>query len=177
MRGLVVGYVRDRKALKRGGELSSMPLGDWDVGRGDGAVDVERLAEALDELATVDAALAELVDLRRAYGPAHLDIAVALNNLGALCQTRGRLTAALRYYRSALAMKRRLLGASHVDFGVTLNNLATLETRRGHPQKARPAYEEALAIFRKTLSLRHPTLVRCQENARALERAAEKTRH
>jgi RNA polymerase sigma factor (TIGR02999 family) len=66
MRGLVVGYVRDRKALKRGGELSFTPLADSDVARSDlaAAVDVERLDEALDQLAIVDAALAELVDLK-----------------------------------------------------------------------------------------------------------------
>jgi RNA polymerase sigma factor (TIGR02999 family) len=75
MRGLVVGYVRDRKALKRGGDLSFMPLADSDVARGDGAVDVERLDEALDQLATVDAALAELVDLKFFCGFSFAEIA------------------------------------------------------------------------------------------------------
>jgi RNA polymerase sigma factor (TIGR02999 family) len=64
MRGLIVEYVRDRKALKRGGELSFAPLMDSDVARVETAVGLERLDEALGELAAVDPGLAELVDLK-----------------------------------------------------------------------------------------------------------------
>ena len=35
MRGLIIGYVRDRTALKRGGELSFAPLLDSDMARAD----------------------------------------------------------------------------------------------------------------------------------------------
>lgn len=65
MRGLIIGYVRNRVALKRGGDLTFAS---------DSAVDqapaperpeaLEELSRALDELALVDAGLAELVDLK-----------------------------------------------------------------------------------------------------------------
>jgi hypothetical protein len=52
--------------------------------------------------------------------------------------------------------------------GITLYNLATLQNRRGHLEAAKTSYENALAIFRTALSPRHPTLVRCLANYRAL---------
>jgi len=75
MRGLIIGYVRDRKALKRGGELSFSPLLDSDTAHTDAAIDLERLDEALGELAAVDAGLAELVDLKFFCGFSFAEIA------------------------------------------------------------------------------------------------------
>jgi RNA polymerase sigma factor (TIGR02999 family) len=75
MRGLIVGYVRDRKALKRGGDLSFAPLLDSDVAQAESVVDLERLDHALGELAGVDAALAELVDLKFFCGFSFAEIA------------------------------------------------------------------------------------------------------
>ncbi len=75
MRRLVIDFVRERCALKRGAafEITSMPTETPDV-----AVDereLERLSEALDELVTVDAALAELVDLKFFCGFSFTEIA------------------------------------------------------------------------------------------------------
>jgi RNA polymerase sigma factor (TIGR02999 family) len=64
MRGLIIDFVRDRRALKRGGDFhftqlpTQVPESDKDE------TDLSRLSEALDELAVRDAKLAELVDLR-----------------------------------------------------------------------------------------------------------------
>jgi RNA polymerase sigma factor (TIGR02999 family) len=64
MRGLIIDFVRDRRALKRGGDFhitqlpTQVPEPDKDE------TDLSRLSEALDELAVRDAKLAELVDLR-----------------------------------------------------------------------------------------------------------------
>jgi RNA polymerase sigma factor (TIGR02999 family) len=64
MRGLIIDFVRDRCALKRGGNFqitqlpTELPESDRDQ------TDLPRLSEALDELALRDAKLAELVDLR-----------------------------------------------------------------------------------------------------------------
>jgi RNA polymerase sigma factor (TIGR02999 family) len=64
MRGLIIDFVRDRRALKRGGnfQLTELPtqLPESDLDQ----TDLPRLSEALDELAVRDAKLAELVDLR-----------------------------------------------------------------------------------------------------------------
>lgn len=64
MRGLIVDHVRERRALKRGGEFHLTTL---DADKADAAQpldDLAPLSEALDALAQADAALAELVDLK-----------------------------------------------------------------------------------------------------------------
>lgn len=76
MRGLIVDYIRERRALKRGGEFhltaldtlvaESIPEGDETV----------RLSEALDRLVGTDAALAELVELKFFCGFSFAEIAV-----------------------------------------------------------------------------------------------------
>ena len=63
MRGLIVDYVRQRTAQKRGGDLTFRSIDEAETAAASD-VDLERLNAALDELATVDPALAELVDLK-----------------------------------------------------------------------------------------------------------------
>jgi RNA polymerase sigma factor (TIGR02999 family) len=64
MRGLVIDYVRHRSAQKRGGDLTFTAFQDHHIPRDEGAAELERLASALEELALVDPALSELVDLK-----------------------------------------------------------------------------------------------------------------
>jgi RNA polymerase sigma factor (TIGR02999 family) len=63
MRGLVIDYARRRSANKRGGEFQLLPLGDIEVAGAPDAAALSELGLALDELARLDPALAELVDL------------------------------------------------------------------------------------------------------------------
>lgn len=77
MRGLVIDYVRRRGARKRGRQFeitlatTEPPVpGAWES-----AADLERIADALDELATVDPALTELVDLHFFCGYSFAEIA------------------------------------------------------------------------------------------------------
>ena len=65
MRGLVIDYARRRRARKRGRQLEITLDGD-ELPADDAmrtARELEELGDALDELATVDPSLAELVDL------------------------------------------------------------------------------------------------------------------
>ena len=65
MRGLIIDYTRRRRAKKRGRELEITLDGD-EVQPDDAARearDLEQVGDALDELATLEPALAELVDL------------------------------------------------------------------------------------------------------------------
>lgn len=64
MRGLIVDFVRDRRALKRGGDFHFTELPTQVPELDKEEADLSRLSEALDELAVRDAKLAELVDLR-----------------------------------------------------------------------------------------------------------------
>lgn len=75
MRGLIIDHARNRQAQKRGGLFELTPL---DTNVRENAVDHRELtliSDALDELAKVDASLAELVDLRFFCGFSFADIA------------------------------------------------------------------------------------------------------
>lgn len=74
MRGLVINYVRDRQAQKRGGDLTFTTLQD-EVAAADPAGELAALGAALDELAAVEPALAELVDLKFFCGVSFTEIA------------------------------------------------------------------------------------------------------
>lgn len=75
MRRLVIDFVRERQALKRGAafEITSMPTETGEPASGE--LELARISEALDELATMDAALAELVDLKFFCGFSFAEIA------------------------------------------------------------------------------------------------------
>ena len=62
MRGLIIDFIRERRALKRGSafQITELPT---DVAAADDT-DLPRLSDALDELAARDPRLAEVVDLR-----------------------------------------------------------------------------------------------------------------
>jgi RNA polymerase sigma factor (TIGR02999 family) len=64
MRGLIIDYARTRRALKRGGRFEITAL---TTGVAEGTIDdreLARISDALNELAKVDPALAEIVDLK-----------------------------------------------------------------------------------------------------------------
>jgi len=78
MRGLIVDYVRQRTAQKRGGDVTFTSLAAGEESAVP-PVDLERLNGALDELAALDPALAELVDLKFFCGFSFAEIAVMRN--------------------------------------------------------------------------------------------------
>ena len=78
MRGLVIDYARRRRAKKRGREFQitlddDEPLSTQAAQK---AAELERLGDALDELAELEPALAELVDLHFFCGFSFVEIAV-----------------------------------------------------------------------------------------------------
>jgi RNA polymerase sigma factor (TIGR02999 family) len=64
MRGLIIDFMRERRALKRGGDfqITHLPTQVPEVDKDD--TNLSQLSDALDELAVHDPRLAELVDLR-----------------------------------------------------------------------------------------------------------------
>ena len=64
MRGLIIDDVRERLAQKRGGGMHHTTLAAEIVERVDDPLLLERISDALDELAGHDPGLAELVDLK-----------------------------------------------------------------------------------------------------------------
>ncbi|MEP6609540.1 MAG: ECF-type sigma factor [Burkholderiaceae bacterium] len=76
MRGLIIDHVRERRALKRGGEFHLTAL-STEIGESAPELDdMGPLGDALNELARIDAPLAELVDLKFFCGFSFRDIAM-----------------------------------------------------------------------------------------------------
>ena len=73
MRSLITDYVRAKRAEKRGGEITFLSLPDEAAGPKGASLD--ELGDALDELAAIDAPLAELVDLKFFCGFSFSEIA------------------------------------------------------------------------------------------------------
>jgi RNA polymerase sigma factor (TIGR02999 family) len=64
MRGLIIDHVRRRHAVKRGGMFEMTTLDTAVADQVANEQELQRISDALDELAKVDAALAEVVDLK-----------------------------------------------------------------------------------------------------------------
>lgn len=77
MRGLIIDYARRRQALKRGGafELTSLPADVPEVVAE--AAELQRIGDAIDQLAEFDPRLAQVVDLKYFCG-------FTFNDIGAL---------------------------------------------------------------------------------------------
>ncbi|BCS31966.1 DNA-directed RNA polymerase sigma-70 factor [Luteitalea sp. TBR-22] len=75
MRGLIVDDIRRRRALKHGGDVHITAL-DTSYGASlAGPADIVRLGDALDELASIDPLLAEVVELKFFCGFSFVEIA------------------------------------------------------------------------------------------------------
>ena len=75
MRGLIIDHVRERRALKRGGEFHLTALSTEIAESASDLTELAPLDDALNELARIDAPLAELVDLKFFCGFSFSDIA------------------------------------------------------------------------------------------------------
>jgi RNA polymerase sigma factor (TIGR02999 family) len=75
MRGLIIDFVRNRQAQKRGGGFEITSLGDEAAGVVADDDKLVRTSAALDGLATVDPSLAEVVDLKFFCGFSFSEIA------------------------------------------------------------------------------------------------------
>jgi RNA polymerase sigma factor (TIGR02999 family) len=64
MRSLILDYVRDHRAQKRGGEFQITTLDEERAPAAADATDLEGVGAALEKLTTLDATLAEVVDLK-----------------------------------------------------------------------------------------------------------------
>ena len=77
MRGLIIDGLRRRQARKRGGDFELTSIDGKDVGDvpPGGAEEIERLGQALDELAAVEPEIAHVVDLKFFCGFTFAEIA------------------------------------------------------------------------------------------------------
>jgi RNA polymerase sigma factor (TIGR02999 family) len=75
MRGLIIDYARNRKAQKRGGEFTLTSLAGDAVDPSGDDRELQRIGDALDQLAGVDPALVQVVDLKFFCGFSYDEIA------------------------------------------------------------------------------------------------------
>jgi RNA polymerase sigma factor (TIGR02999 family) len=75
MRGLIIDHARSRSAVKRGGEFEITSLEGDDVENPADARELSSISDVLDQLATVEPDLAELVDLKFFCGFSFAEIA------------------------------------------------------------------------------------------------------
>jgi RNA polymerase sigma factor (TIGR02999 family) len=99
MRGLIIDYTRRRRAKKRGGEFHITLAGDDDPGVATDDERLQELSEALDELAKLDAPLAQLIDLHFFCGLTFTEIA-SLRNVSVRTIHRDWRAARLLLHRS-----------------------------------------------------------------------------
>lgn len=78
MRGLIIDFARERRALKRGGEFHLTQLDSQILDNRTDETELSRLSDALDELASRDERLAQVVDLKYFCGFSFADIAALL---------------------------------------------------------------------------------------------------
>ena len=132
------------------------------------AADIVALAAILDGRDEFDEAemlyLEALEMLERAPEANALEIAVALNDLGAQYARRGRTDEAHELLSRALSLKTRTLGSRHPDVAVTINNLAAVREREGDRAAAEALYREAAEIFELALGASHPKTMTCRAN-------------
>ena len=79
MRGFIIDRVRQRQSLKRGGEFHFTELNTAISDSATAVPELQKLSDALDELAQKDAALAEVVDLKFFCGLTLGEIALLRN--------------------------------------------------------------------------------------------------
>jgi RNA polymerase sigma factor (TIGR02999 family) len=75
MRALIIDYARSRRALKRGAEFEITALPTELPEHAAGSDGLERLSDAIEELATMEPRLAQVVDLKYFSGFSFTDIA------------------------------------------------------------------------------------------------------
>ena len=79
MRGLIIDHVRRRRALKRGGLFEITALETTVADKIGNRLDLQRISDALDELALIEPELAEVVDLKFFCGFSFAEIAAMRN--------------------------------------------------------------------------------------------------
>jgi CHAT domain-containing protein/Tfp pilus assembly protein PilF len=110
----------------------------------------------------------QLQTLEKKYGPAHRDVAAALNNLAELHGRQGNDAEAEPLLKRAIAILDKVVGLDSSEAAPELNNLAALYQRQERYAEAEPLFKRALAIREKSLGRDHPDLGQSLNNLATL---------
>ena len=128
-------------------------------------IELERAGRFSEALALAQKTLA---DAEKARGPAHRDVAAALNNLGHVHASLGQDGEAEPLYKRSLAIFEKVGGLDSADVSPTLNNLAALYQRQDRLADAEPLFRRALAISERSHGPGHPDTGRSLNNLATL---------
>lgn len=109
-----------------------------------------------------------VADAEKARGPAHRDVAAALNNLGHVHASLGHDGEAEPLYKRSLAIFEKVGGLDSADAAPLLNNLAALYQRQDRLADAEPLFRRALAISERSHGPGHPDTGRSLNNLATL---------
>ena len=127
-------------------------------------IDVGSLGEARGLLDAV------LRDYEQVYGPVHVEIGVALHNLGSLQYREGDVSTAEATLRRASDIKGTVLGQHHPDIAITVYNLACCAQTLGNVDDAIAHLRRAIEILDPVVAETQPTLVACRAKLEQLLR-------
>jgi Tfp pilus assembly protein PilF len=82
----------------------------------------------------------------KVLGPEHPDLAMSLNNFGAMLENQGRYEEAKSYHQRALLVLEKALGADHPNLAEPLLGLAIIDMAQEHPGLARAHAERAVLV-------------------------------
>ncbi|MGE3107509.1 MAG: tetratricopeptide repeat protein [Phycisphaerales bacterium] len=108
---------------------------------------VLNIGTALKNLGRLDEAepmYREAIDLTR--GRDNRILAIALNNMGALCKARGNYEASATFDEEALRIRRSIFTGPHPDLAQSLNNLAFSMDKLHRDQEAEALYRECMQM-------------------------------
>lgn len=123
------------------------------------AITLVSLAGNLRNLGELDRAqqlFTRAIRILEKLGPAHPELAAALNNLSLLHKIKGDYETARALQERALDILEQTLGPDHPGVGSVLANIGSLHKQQGDLAGALPRFERAIAIKEAALGPEHP---------------------
>ena len=149
------------------------------VGERHVATDQTAVVVALNELsrfylrqsafARAEPLLVRLLDIKRAKGEQHPEVATVLAGLAVVRQGLGDYASTEKLYRRALEIREKSLAPNHIAIATTLEHLGDTCAARGKLGEALALYQRALPMRERTLGVSHASVRKSRERIADLE--------
>ena len=113
--------------------------------------------------------LVRLLDIKRAKGEQHPEVATVLAGLAVVRQGLGDYTSTEKLYRRALEIREKSLAPNHIAIATTLEHLGDTCAARGKLGEALALYQRALPMRERTLGVGHASVRKSRERIADLE--------
>src|SRR6185503_16132334 len=119
--------------------------------------------------ASAEPHLLRLLELKRAKGDDHPEVATVLASLATVRQALGSHESAEQLWRRVLSIREQTLAPNHFAIATALEGLGEACAARGNIAEALPALQRALTIRERTLGAGHPSLRTSKERIADLQ--------